>query len=213
MRPAVTIAYAQSLNGTISRERGEPTKISCPESDAFTHMLRGLHDAIGVGVGTVLADDPRLTCRDGSGSSPMPVVFDTRLRTPVGARLFREHPRVVLLCSEEAMERRGSDYSETVARLLPVLNARTDETLQSALKAIRDDLSVRSLMVEGGASLIHSFLSARLFDLLAVTVSPRILGGYQIGSETGLDLSLEIEEWKLLGEDLLLLARRVPEDA
>ncbi|MFP4425303.1 MAG: RibD family protein [Spirochaetaceae bacterium] len=212
MRPAVTVAFAQSMNGTISREKGKPTKISCPESDAFTHMLRGLHDAIGVGVGTVLADDPRLTCRDGSGNSPMPVIFDGRLRTSPEARLFREHSTVLLLCSEEAFRRRGREYNERVARCIPLLNSNRAETLHTALGALRERFSIRSLMVEGGGSLIHSFLSARLFDLLAVTISPRILGGYHIGSEIGLDLPLEIEEWKLLGKDLLVLARRGAED-
>lgn len=212
MRPAVTIAYAQSLNGTIARERGEPTKISCPESDTFTHQLRGLHDGIAVGVGTIIADDPRLNCRDGSGSSPLPVIFDTNLRTPPTARVFGEHPQVALLCSSEAERLRSNRYDQSITRFLPILGSKEGDVLYAALEDIREKLGILSLMVEGGAALIRSFLESRLFDLLAVTLSPRVLGGYQIGGVPEIDVSLQVEEWTLLGNDLLLIARRNCDD-
>ena len=202
MRPAVTIAYAQTLNGTITIRRGTQSQIGCHESDGFTHMLRGLHDGIAVGVGTVLADNPRLTCRDGSGPSPMPVVFDSHLQTPPDSRRFREHPRLVLVCSEEARKERSHLFAPRAVTYLTTV----ERDLDGALEALKEKCGLRSLMVEGGARLIESFLSARLFDLAVVTVALRFLGGYQIASESDLDAPLALEECFRIGEDLLILA-------
>src|SRR5512143_1701471 len=92
-RPLVSLCYAQSLDGCIAAERGRPTQLSGPETKQITHRLRALHDGILVGIGTVLADDPHLTVRHARGENPQPVVLDSRLRTPVEARLIAGHPR------------------------------------------------------------------------------------------------------------------------
>ncbi len=89
----VGLCYAQSLDGCLAEARGRPTALSGPESGRLTHRLRSLHDAILVGVGTVLADDPRLTVRGVRGPSPQPVILDSRLRTPPDAYLVAQHPR------------------------------------------------------------------------------------------------------------------------
>ena len=80
--PIVTLAYAQTLNGMIAKKRGEPLVLSCEESMVMTHQLRAEHDVILVGIGTVLADDPRLTVRLVEGEDPQPVVLDSHLRCP-----------------------------------------------------------------------------------------------------------------------------------
>ena len=87
-RPFVTLAYAQSVDGSIARERGERYTLSGPDSLRLTHMLRSCHDAILVGVGTVLADDPELGVRMIEGRAPQPVVVDSQLRTPLSSRLL-----------------------------------------------------------------------------------------------------------------------------
>jgi GTP cyclohydrolase II len=87
-RSFVTLAYAQSLDGSITTERGQRYRLSGPEAMRFTHALRAAHDAILVGVGTVLADDPELRVRLVEGPDPQPVVVDSRLRTPATARLL-----------------------------------------------------------------------------------------------------------------------------
>jgi riboflavin-specific deaminase-like protein len=168
-------------------------------------MLRGLHAAIAVGVGTVIADDPRLTCRDGSGDSPLPVVFDTHLQTPPSARLFDEHREVVFVCSDGAREERGKRYSRGSARFV-TLRETPGRELSGALRALRREYGLSTLMVEGGATLLESFLRERLFDLAAVTVAPRMLGGYQLATGSDLDVTLIVEECVRLGEDLLILA-------
>ena len=89
-RPVVTLSYAQSLDGSIAARRGFPLQISGTESAQLTHQLRAVHDAILVGIGTVLADDPHLTVRHAQGKDPQPVVLDSQLRFPLGAKLLRE---------------------------------------------------------------------------------------------------------------------------
>ena len=86
--PSVTLSYAQSLDGCIAVKPGSPIRLSSPESEAMTHSVRGVHDAILVGIGTVLADDPGLTVRLAKGVQPQPVILDSKLRFPIDAQLL-----------------------------------------------------------------------------------------------------------------------------
>ena len=88
-RPFVTLAYAQSLDGSITTARGERYGLSGPDALRLTHALRARHDAILIGIGTVLADDPELGVRLANGPSPQPVIVDSRLRTPSDAKVLR----------------------------------------------------------------------------------------------------------------------------
>ncbi len=87
-RPLVTLSYAQDLDGSIAKRRGEPTSISGPESLEFTHRLRAAHDAILVGIGTVISDDPQLNVRFAKGNDPQIVVLDSQLRLPLQSKLL-----------------------------------------------------------------------------------------------------------------------------
>ena len=95
-RPFVTLTYAQSLDGSIARVPGKRLQLSGPEAQAMTHRLRAVNDAILVGIGTVLADNPRLTVRLAEGSDPQPVILDSKLRFPLDANLPTEPERVAL---------------------------------------------------------------------------------------------------------------------
>lgn len=124
-RPAVTLAYAQSLDGCIAAARGTPTRLSGAESMRLTHELRARHDAILIGVNTVLADNPQLSTRLVPGPSPRPVVLDSRLRTPPSARLLRDTdggPRgAIIVCDlEEAESERAESLRAAGALILPV---------------------------------------------------------------------------------------------
>ncbi|MEZ4684476.1 MAG: GTP cyclohydrolase II, partial [Caldilineaceae bacterium] len=87
--PFVTLSYAQSIDGSIAAADGRPLRISGDRAMQMTHMLRAAHDAILVGVGTVLADDPRLTVRLAPGNDPQPIILDSSLRTPLTARCLQ----------------------------------------------------------------------------------------------------------------------------
>src|SRR5512133_2370683 len=87
-RPLVTLSYAQSLDGSLAAQRGTPLALSGPQSMELTHRLRAAQDAILVGIGTVLSDNPRLTVRLVEGSQPQPVILDSHLRFPLNANLL-----------------------------------------------------------------------------------------------------------------------------
>lgn len=176
-RPFITLAYAQSLDGSIAAERGQPLALSGPGALVFTHRLRAMHDAILAGIGTVLTDDPRLDVRLVAGENPRPIVVDTRLRIPVSAALLRDGREPWIATTDASPPERRRRITAAGADLLamPALpNGWVD------LEALVGELfarGVRTLMVEGGARIISSCLRARLADHLVVTVSPRLVGG------------------------------------
>lgn len=203
-RPAVTLAFAQSVNGTMTRVQGTPTQLSSYESSRWTHDLRGIHDGIVVGVETVLSDNPRLTCRNGSDPSPLPIVFDSALRTPRDSALLREHSRVVVVTKSELVMEGRRRYPENVSFI--AVSSR-ERSIEEALESARHRYGLASLMVEGGAALLHSFIVKGSFDLLSISVTARFLSGYQLGGDS-LDRAFTINESYLLGGDLLILGRR-----
>jgi 3,4-dihydroxy 2-butanone 4-phosphate synthase/GTP cyclohydrolase II len=181
-RPFVTLAWAQSLDGSIALEAGQWCALSGPESLSLTHAVRAAHDAILVGIGTLLADDPRLSVRHWSGRSPDPVVLDSRLRTPPTARVLAAGPgrSVRIACTAAADEARAEPLARLGAR---VLRLPAEENGWVDLPALLDSLGasgVRRLMVEGGARVLTSFLRAGLGDYAVVTVVPRLLGGLSV---------------------------------
>ncbi len=103
-RPFVTLTYAQSLDGSIAGEGNRPLSLSCESALALTHELRAAHDAILVGIGTVLADNPRLNVRLVNGEDPRPIVVDSRLRIPRNVNLLESGRAVWLAATSAAPE-------------------------------------------------------------------------------------------------------------
>src|SRR5512143_3712545 len=101
-RPRITLAYAQSLDGSIAARSGGPLALSGTESMHYTHQLRAAHDAILVGIGTVLGDDPRLNVRLTGGPSPRPIVLDSSLRSPLTARCLEANRRPIVATIDRA---------------------------------------------------------------------------------------------------------------
>ncbi len=166
-RPAVTLKWAMSLDGRIATATGESQWISSPAGRRWALALREEHDAILVGSGTVLADDPRLDRRLGLAGKPnLRVVLDRRLRTPPTARLFTvEGPVLIYTESSAALEAQGVQ----VARLPEV-------TPQTALADLYER-GVRSVLVEGGAEVLASFVASGCYDRVAVDCAPLLIGG------------------------------------
>ncbi|GAA6011948.1 hypothetical protein JCM8202_004209 [Rhodotorula sphaerocarpa] len=187
-RPWVTLTWAQSLDAKIAGPRGQQVTLSGPDSMRLTHELRRRHDSILVGVGTVLNDDPSLTARMPDllplAEQPRPIVLDPALRTPLAAKLVanaaagRSHrPLICTTATEEAV--RASAPTDLSSR------ERTDSH-RISLPALLGPASPspplapalgRSLMVEGGASILASFLAEPdLVDLVVVTIAPTFVG-------------------------------------
>jgi GTP cyclohydrolase II len=177
-RPFVTLSYAQSLDGSIAARPGRSLRLSGAPALRLTHALRACHDAILVGIGTVLADDPRLTVRLVAGEHPQPVVVDSRLRFPLTANLLRPGQAPPWIAAGPHADPRRRDA--LVAAGANVIDAATTGAGWIDLPALLGrlgELGVRRLMVEGGARVIESFVADRLVDQLVVTVAPRLVGG------------------------------------
>jgi riboflavin-specific deaminase-like protein len=179
-RPFTLISYAQCLDGSIANIDRRPLGISGRASMTLTHRLRALFEGILIGINTLLADNPRLTVRLVDGANPQPVVLDTHLRTPAACRLVRQNDRAVWLATAaNHTEDRQAALTRAGAVCLPCsLNSRGQIDLHALLQKLHD-LGVHSLMVEGGAKVITSFIWAGLADLFIITVSPAFVGGLQ----------------------------------
>lgn len=183
----VTLKLATSLDGRIATASGESRWITGEPARQEVHRMRSRHDAILVGVGTVLADDPDLGVRlEGyAGPQPARVVLDSRARTPVTARLVqtaRERPLwLFTLTPSEALTALG-------ARVVPVA-ADAGRVDPGAVIAHLAESGVESLMIEGGGEIAAGFLRAGLVDVLEWFRAPLLLGA--TGRPALGDLSLE----------------------
>ena len=177
-RPFVTLSYAQSVDGAIAARSGQPLALSGALSMTLTHQLRAAHDAILVGIGTVLSDNPRLTVRLVEGKNPQPIVADSRLRFPLNVNLLCQHPLSPWIATSEQAEAGRQKVLEAAgARVLRLpMNARGQVHLAALLERL-GTMGIRSVMVEGGARIITSFLAERLVDHMVLTVAPRLVGG------------------------------------
>lgn len=177
----MTLSYAQSLDGSLTLERGKPLRLSGEATLRLTHQLRAWHDAILVGVGTVLADNPRLTVRLVRGRQPQAVILDSHLRLPPDAALFENPERPPWIATVESPESpRGQALQARGARLLTFPpNAQGRVSWPDLLAALYAS-GLCSLMVEGGAQVIQSLLEAGLADQAVITIAPRFVGGLRV---------------------------------
>ena len=176
--PYVSLKLALSLDGRIATRSGASKWVTGPEARALVHMLRSRHDAVAIGIGTALADDPRLTVRDASGVSPTRVIFDTKLRLPAHARLVEsavDVPTWVVCSADAPMEKEEAlaAYGVEVMRAPSSAEGRLDAHAALRMLAAK---GVVTLMVEGGAELAGSILAGRLADELHAFVAPILLG-------------------------------------
>jgi diaminohydroxyphosphoribosylaminopyrimidine deaminase / 5-amino-6-(5-phosphoribosylamino)uracil reductase len=189
-RPHVIFKLAVSADGKVARSDRSPTPITGEAARARVHLMRARSDAVLTGIGTIIADDPLLTCRLPGMSSPVRVVLDGQLRLPLASRLVstaRQVPLWVLASEaaepmrEQALAAQGAD----VARV-----ATTDGRLDLAdvLKLLARR-GVTRVMVEGGPILAAAFLRADLVDEAALFRSPNVIGPEGIDALDGLPLS------------------------
>ncbi len=170
VRPRVIINAAMSVDGKIALPDGQGVRLSNEEDVRRVHQLRSKVDAILVGVGTILADDPKLTIKSeyAKGRNPLRVVLDSNGKTPVGAHVLDGSAPTVIVTS---------DRSERVFPHAEVLRCGKDEVDLAPLLDRLAERGVRTILVEGGSTVIWSFLRQGLADELKVFVASRVLGG------------------------------------
>lgn len=212
--PHVSLKLALSLDGRIATRSGASKWVTGAEARAKVQELRARHDAVAIGIGTALADDPRLTVRDPNvvpQRVPLRIVFDTRLRLPLHSRMVataKEVPTWVLTGTEapEEAEQALVDAGCSVIRVHSSAEGRVDVT--AALRTLAQQ-GVVSVLVEGGAELAGSLLAARLADELHAFIAPILLGPRGrpgavdwAGPDTPTEAPRIVDpQWELCGKD------------
>ena len=186
-RPFVTLSYAQSLDGSIALNAGSPLNISNKQAHTFTHQLRAAHQAILVGINTVLSDNPHLTVRLATGKNPQPVILDSQLRCPPDANLVQNSTKPLwIITANQVDENRQAELEKQDVIIFRVAQEENGKlNLNAALQHLAKQ-GIQSLMVEGGSQVITSFLKARLVDQMVLTVAPMFIGGLRSVEQLGI---------------------------
>lgn len=204
-RPVLTWKFAATLDGRSAAADGTSRWISGAASRAQVHQLRSRHDAVLVGVATVIADDPELTVREAAGPDPIRVIADPAGRVPRGARALG--PNTIVAIAGDARPAGPID-----AQLLPVRRG-AHGLDPAALLASLGGRGIRSVLLEGGARLAASFAAAGLVDRMFGYFGPRLLGaGHPVLAEIGVSTIGDAPAWvledaRLIGGDARLIAR------
>jgi len=216
-RPLVTLKVAATLDGKIATAKGESRWITSPAAQKMVHLLRARSDAILVGIGTVLVDDPSLTVRTGSsrGRVPLRVVLDPSLRIPMTAKVLTDGraPTLIVTTSSGSSTKRAA-VEKTGAHVV-VLPARHGRILWRGLLKELGRRGIASLLIEGGAEVNASALREGVVDRLLFFVAPKILGGRDaidaVGGVSPKKLSealpLKVTSVTRVGHDILVEGR------
>jgi len=212
--PLVTLKFAQTLDGRIATATGDSKWISSDKFRRLAHQLRATNDAVMVGIDTVLADNPQLTVRLVKGRSPTRVILDSKLRTLTDAEVVKHQdtsPTIIATTS------RGNKEKLTQLRQMgiEVLLTQEDRSGKVDLKhllSLLGERNISSVLVEGGAGVITSFLHQNLADKLIIAMAPKIMGkGIEaVGElnirEVGQVIKLSFRKIYRAGEDLVIEA-------
>ena len=174
--PYVALKYAMTADGKIATAAGKSKWISCQESRDFVHQLRNKYSCIMAGIGTVLADDPLLTCRIPGGRNPTRIICDSSLRLPLDSQLVQTATEVptIVACADSA----GIDKEKALAQKgVQVIRCGTKRVDLSLLMQKLGAQNLDSVLVEGGGQLNFSLLQAGLVQRVYSFVAPKIFGG------------------------------------
>ncbi len=211
-RPFITLKYAMTLDGKIATASGDSKWITGEEARTYAHRLRRQHDAVLVGIGTVLADDPELTTRLVQGKNPVRVVLDSRLRISLMASVLNPAADTIIFASEEA----DAVKAEALAALPNVEVVRVPAaSCGLCVTRVVQELAQRgitSVLVEGGSEVHGAFFDAGLVDRVCAFIAPKLIGGARAVTPVGgVGKGLVEAGWQLrevetiaLGQDVLL---------
>jgi diaminohydroxyphosphoribosylaminopyrimidine deaminase/5-amino-6-(5-phosphoribosylamino)uracil reductase len=210
--PFVTLKLAASLDGKIATATGDARWISCEESRATVHLLRNKYDAVLVGAGTIIADDPQLTCRIPKGRDPWRIGLDARLRIPVTAKFLNQAggDKNIIVTSRDAPAAKVRSLEHLGATVWRLPLKQGSLPWSSVLKKL-GAMGIVSVLIEGGAITAASALKAKIVDKMLLFYAPKILGGdahYMIDNlgirRLGQSVVLQRLEIKKSGTDLLV---------
>ena len=216
--PLVTLKFAQTLDGRIATATGDSRWISSDKFRRLAHQLRATHDAVMVGIDTVLADNPQLTVRLVKGRNPTRVILDSKLRIPLDAEVVKnkEVASTIIATTPHADEKKLSRLREMGIEVLVVKEDKNGEVDLRHLLSTLGKREISSVLVEGGAGVITSLLHQNLADKLVVAIAPKIMGkGIEAVGELNIrevsqTLKLSFRKVYKAAEDLVIEARINP---
>jgi diaminohydroxyphosphoribosylaminopyrimidine deaminase/5-amino-6-(5-phosphoribosylamino)uracil reductase len=216
-RPLVTYKAAMSLDGRVASPTGDSRWISSVESRELVHRWRASSDAVAVGIGTALADDPLLTARlEGAASQPTRIVFDSQARLPIDSALVSsvDEAPLIVVCAPEAASARRDALERAGAEVVVAPGRSPGARLEAAL----DELGrrqIQDLFVEGGPTLAGALFDAGEIDEVRLFLAPVLVGSAQARAVLEGEGVARIAEgvhpldtsFESIGEDLLVRAR------
>ncbi|MBQ7169329.1 MAG: bifunctional diaminohydroxyphosphoribosylaminopyrimidine deaminase/5-amino-6-(5-phosphoribosylamino)uracil reductase RibD [Synergistaceae bacterium] len=197
-RPFVSLKAAMSLDGRMNLANGSSKWITGVEARTEAHRMRAENDAVLVGVGTVLSDDPELTVRFVDGVNPLRVVLDSRLRTPPSAKVIGHDGKCLIITSEGADRQQKKALEDSGATVAEVSSRGGHVDIESALKYLAGR-GILTLMVEGGPEVLSAFLRERLADYVRLFISSAKIFGEGSGLDVGLGFGDVGEAFTLTG--------------
>ncbi|MGC9324427.1 MAG: bifunctional diaminohydroxyphosphoribosylaminopyrimidine deaminase/5-amino-6-(5-phosphoribosylamino)uracil reductase RibD [Desulfomonilia bacterium] len=208
-RPYVILKAAMSLDARIATESGDSKWISSEESRACVHELRNRVDGILVGVGTVLADDPELTCRIPEGRDPMRIILDPKLRTPPDSRCLGERALIITAASPE----NRPDIASSGTDMIQLPADHQGRIPWNDILSTLGEKGLHAVMVEGGSAVFTGLIQSSSVDEFMIFIAPKLLGGgiplVNWGSPENVadSLSLVITGVSTMGGDVFITAR------
>lgn len=214
--PFVTMKYAMTLDGRMATATGHSAWITGEESRHHVHGLRDRHDAILVGTGTLVADNPRLNCRLPLGRSPARILLDASLRAPLDSKAYsiEDGAGVHVMTSERAplARREALEAQGVCVHVLPLVDGHL--SMEDVLRQVAS-AGYNSVFIEGGAQIHGSVLDARLADQVYAYIAPSLMGGSEslgpVGGHGVLRADtatrLEVMSMETLGQDICMRAK------
>ena len=206
MKPYIILNCASSADGKIALPNRKKIKLSNLEDFERVHNLRTKCDAIIVGINTVIEDNPNLTVnvKYATGSNPIRIILDTNYRTPRNSNILNGESKTVIVIGDKTVDRKLPNVE--------IFRCGEKEINLNKLLQHLEKLKIKNILVEGGETVLWSFLEKKMFDELNIFVSSVIVGGKDSPSIAGgkgfLDeskiLSLEIKKFKQIGNGILL---------
>jgi len=210
--PFVILKIAQSMDGKIATAGGESRWITGEEARRYVHKLRNEVDAILVGIGTVIKDNPSLDCRIKGGRNPYRIIVDSSLQIPADAKVLKHRDNKTIIATTEKANREKIKFLSSRGNKILIIKEKNGKVdLESLMKKL-GEMEITSVMIEGGSSINASALSCNIVDKVIFFIAPKIIGGTDAISSVGgkspplLKNAIKIKDLtsKTIGEDILL---------
>jgi len=215
-RPFITAKYAMTLDGKIATFTGASKWITGEEARLDVQHERLRHSAIMTGIGTVLADDPMLTCRLENGRDPVRVICDSQLRIPIESNIVRtakDVPTIIATVSDDY--KKANELERSGCKIVRTTPCNDRVNLSELMRILGEEMKIDSILAEGGGELIESLFRCKLVNSVRAYIAPKIFGGRDAKSPvegTGVCLPddayrIENTQIRRIGEDILIEGR------